>query len=144
MAGAGPLLFGLNWLEQIKLDWGTIQTVRTDLDQPLQSHEQVFRKELGTPKGVQAHLEVDTEARPKFYKPRSVPYAVKGSIEQDLKKLERLGIIEVKYSDWAAPINPVTKAAGIIRICRDYKVTVNSILKVDQYPCLLQNTCSLL
>ena len=48
VGGCGPSLFGLNWLRQITLDWGSIKAVRTELDQLLQNHEVVFRKELGT------------------------------------------------------------------------------------------------
>ena len=66
--------------------------------------------------------------------PCSVPYSLKGGIEQDLERLETLGVIEkVQYSDWAAPIVPVQKADGTVRLCGDYKVTVNPALKVDQY-----------
>ena len=47
----------------------------------------------------------------------------------------RIGVLEkVKYSDWAAPIVLVPKSDGGIRICGDYKVTINPELKVDQYP----------
>ena len=73
----------------------------------------------------------------KFFKSRSVPYSLKGVIEQDLEQLETLGVIEkVQYSDWAAPIVPVQMADGTIRLCGNYKVTVNPALKVDQYPVL--------
>ena len=44
----------------------------------------------------------------------------------------------VKYSRWAAPIVPVLKDAkdpsGPIRICGDYKITVNKAAPVDSYP----------
>ena len=40
----------------------------------------------------------------------------------------------MKFSDWAAPIVPVLKKDGGIRICGDYKLTVNRAAKVDTYP----------
>ena len=46
-----------------------------------------------------------------------------------------MGVIEkVCYSEWAAPIVPVVKPDNSIRVCGDYKVTVNSVLEVDQHP----------
>ena len=41
---------------------------------------------------------------------------------------------KVRYSEWAAPIVPVVKPDKSIRICGDYKVTVSSVLEVDQHP----------
>ena len=135
VSGRGPSLFGRNWLQKLKLDWGSIKRVSTELEELLSTHQAVFRKELGTLKGFEAKLFVRPGAIPKFFKPRSVPYSLKGAIEQDLERLETLGVIEkVQYSDWAAPIVPVQKANGTIRLCGDYKVTVNPALKVDQYP----------
>ena len=42
-------------------------------------------------------------------------------------------IEKINSSDWAVPIVPVPKADGSIHICGDYKVTINSLLQVDQY-----------
>ena len=135
VAGGGPALFGRNWLGQIQLDWTSIHKVSTPLDQLLKEYKEVFRLELGTLQGVQAKLVVKPDASPKFHKPRSVPYALKTAIEQDLEHLEQAEILtKVKFSDWAAPVVPVPKADGRIRICGDYKVTINPVLQVDQFP----------
>ena len=62
-------------------------------------------------------------------------YALKGKVEQELERLESTGIISpVEFADWAAPIVPVVKTDGTIRICGDYKVTINQAAKVDTYP----------
>lgn len=45
------------------------------------------------------------------------------------------GILEpVDYSKWATPIVPVPKSDGFIRICGDYKATVNKALQPHCYP----------
>ena len=133
--GHGPSLFGRNWLSKIRLNWMSIKQVSTELEHLLRKYGDVFNNELGTLNGIKATLVVRENATPKFFKPRSVPYAIRGAIERDLERLESLGVIEkVNYSDWAAPIVPVPKADGSVRICRDYKVTVNPVLKIDQFP----------
>lgn len=57
-------------------------------------------------------------------------------MEDELDRLQQEGIIEpIQFSEWAAPIVPVMKAdKKSVRICGDYKVTVNQAAKVDRYP----------
>lgn len=56
-------------------------------------------------------------------------------MELELSRLQHEGVIApVQFSDWAAPIVPVTKSDGSIRICGDYSVTVNAVSKLDHYP----------
>ena len=67
-----------------------------------------------------------------FLQAQMIPYALKAKVHQELIGLERADVIEaVQYSDWAAPIVPVWKRHGSIRICRDYKVTVNRASSTD-------------
>jgi len=51
-------------------------------------------------------------------------------------RLEKWEIIEpVTYSEWAAPVVQVVKIDGkTIRICGDYKRTVNPMCQQDTYP----------
>lgn len=52
-----------------------------------------------------------------------------------IERLERDGIREaVRHSDWAAPIVPIVKSDGSIRLCSDYKVTINKVAKPDTFP----------
>ena len=96
------------------------------------SHTEVFKDELGLVKGMTAEIHVDPQAPPRFFKARSVPYALRGKVEQELERLERDGIIQ--FSKWAAPIVPVVKRDGAVRICGDYKVTINRATEMDTYP----------
>ena len=66
---------------------------------------------------------------------RHTPYAITGKIEVELKRLEDEGTIEpVQFSECAAPIVPILKPDDSIRICGDYKTTVNQVSKLDSYP----------
>lgn len=40
----------------------------------------------------------------------------------------------MEFSDWAAPIVPLAKPNGTVRICGDYKITVNEVSKLDNHP----------
>ncbi|XP_042372461.1 uncharacterized protein K02A2.6-like [Plectropomus leopardus] len=132
--GNGPSLLGRDWLRKIRLNWHEIKYVHATED-ILKQYSDVFRDELGTLKDVTVKLHVDPEATPRFCKPRSVPYAMKGKVEEELERLQRLGIIEpVQFSRWAAPIVPVLKEDKTARICGDYKLTVNQVSKLEEYP----------
>ena len=133
--GQGPTLFGRSWLAKIRLDWHDIKKVYSEVELLLRKYDALFQDGLGTLKDIQAKLMLTPEAIPKFFKPRPVPYALRGAIEQELDRLEKLGVLQkISHSDWAAPLVPVPKADGSIRLCGDYKVTVNPVLQVDQFP----------
>ena len=86
-------------------------------------------------KGVQAKLAVKPDSKPKFCRARTAPYALCEAIENDLKRLQQSGVVEsVKYSDWATPIVPVPKPDGSVRICGDFKITINPVLQIDKHP----------
>ena len=141
VAGAGPSLFRRNWLEHLTINWRQVlsvtcmPTMQTQLQALLKKYHQVFTDELGTIRDLKASLQVHPDAQPKFWKARTVPYALRPAVEQELECLEASGIIEpVSHSDRAAPIVVVPKKDGRHRICGDYKVTVNQALEVEQYP----------
>ena len=110
-------LFGLQWLESIKLDWPKVCSVQASLSAVLEKHSDVFSEGIGTLTGAKANIYVDSSQPPKFCKPRSVPYAMKRKVEEELDRLVESKVIEpVRFSEWATPIVPVLKADGNIRI----------------------------
>ena len=108
----------------------------------LQKHTQVFREELGTLKVFAAKIHVDVGKPPKFFKARPVPYAMRTKVEQELDRLVQTNVMEpVRYSDWATPIVPVLKADGKVRVCGDYKLTVNRVSHLEEYTHSLDDLC---
>lgn len=73
--------------------------------------------------------------QPIFFKPRTIPFAYKQAVETELDRLINLGAIEkIDNSDWGTPLVPVFKSNGKIRLCADYKVTLNKYVEDIQYP----------
>ncbi len=140
VSGKGPTLLGRDWLQHIRLDWKMIglNTLDNGCDRVqslLKKYPQVFQEKLGAMQHFQATLHVRQDTKAVFCKPRSVPFALKDAVGKELDRLESDGILQrVNHSDWAAPIVPVPKGDGRIRLCDDYKVTVNPSLDADQYP----------
>nr|XP_050028420.1 uncharacterized protein K02A2.6-like [Dermacentor andersoni] len=142
--GSIPLL-GRNWLQHIRLDWGSIGglcKVSAASGSPpaapemlLRKNEDLFKDELRTIQGEQASLQFTDDKGPRFLKARSVPFALVKRVQAELEKLEKLRIIShVASSKYATPIVPVVKRDGSVRICGDCELTLNPILDVETYP----------
>ncbi len=134
--GSGPTLLRRDWLGTIKLDWNSlaVNSVKSGptLTEVLEKHKPIFRDDLGKVKNIVASLHIDEDVKPVFYKPRQVP--MRDKVNKELKRLEETDVIEpVQFSDWAAPIVSVMKPDGSVRVCGDYKVTVNKVAKMETY-----------
>ena len=89
VAGIGPTLMGRDWLSQIRLDWQQINQVHNaSLQAVLVRYPAVFQEGLGTLKGYQAKIYVDPDAVPRFQPTRSVPYALRDKVNQELKRFQ--------------------------------------------------------
>lgn len=126
-------LFGRTWLKAIRIDWQSIFAVQaTSLDQILNEYQSVFKGDMGEVKNFEAKIELKPDATPKFYKSRTVPYALTDGVKKELQRLEDNGVIRrIEHSEWASPIVVVPKANGQLRLCGDYKVSINSAV-IDQ------------
>ncbi|KAL5479309.1 hypothetical protein EMCRGX_G022812 [Ephydatia muelleri] len=105
VAGDGPSLMGRDWLGELMPEFSVLNSSSdSSLQNLLRKYADLFTEELGLVKGVTAKLQVDGKAQPRFYKPRTVPYALRSRVEE-LARLEREGILEpVTHSEWAAPV----------------------------------------
>ena len=124
----------LDWKKLLKINMDEKQT-ESRLEKLINQHSEVFEEGLGTFTGPKAKIHVEVDAVSKFCKARPVPYAMRGKIEEELKRLQDEGTIEsVQFSEWAAPIVPIMKPDNSIRIFGDYKTTVNQVSELDNYP----------
>lgn len=136
-----PTLMGRNWLQHLRIDWREIKSIRlcdeknTNVKHILERYKSVFDAGIGKLKGIKGKLTLQDGARPKFCKAQEVAYALRPRVEEELDRLQKEGVISpVKFSEWATPIVPLPKANGKVRICGDYKVTLNPAMKIEQYP----------
>ncbi|XP_055918602.1 uncharacterized protein K02A2.6-like [Eupeodes corollae] len=96
---------------------------------------EVFSPELGCCKDFKAKLFLKPGARPKFCKPRPLPFALMEPVKAELDRLVKAGVLmPVDFSEWAAPIVVVQKQSGSLRICGDFKIGVNPQLDVARHP----------
>jgi hypothetical protein len=143
--GSGPSLLGRNWLGRLGLNWGEIHQLNPShmekkmqnpkLQQILNKYAVVFEDSRQAVRTETAKIYVSDNAVPKYYKCRPLPYVMRDMVNKELDRLLAEDIIEhVQYSDWAAPVVPVMKADKSVRLCGDYKLTVNQVATLDKYP----------
>ncbi|GFV46539.1 retrovirus-related Pol polyprotein from transposon 412 [Trichonephila clavipes] len=125
-------ILGREWLYKIHLDWPAIKAFRAKTEQNLNNllreYKDIFDDKLGEINNYEAKLKLRHGVKPIFCRVRTVPFALKGRVENEIDRLEKEGIIEkVDSSEWATPVVPVVKSDGSIRLCADYSVTLNQI-----------------
>ena len=134
----GPALLGRAWLESFQLHWPgltAVHRVAPTWDALQTKYTSVFNEEQGCFKGATAKLISKSDATPKFVRARQLPMALKPKVEAEIWRMEKAGILtKVNWSEWATPVVPVVKPNGQVRLCGDFKVTVNPQLHVDQHP----------
>ena len=109
--------------------------IQKEFETVTNKYPNAFSEKLGTIKGAQAKINVIPNSKPKFMKARTVPFAMKTAVELEIERMENEGILKsVSFSEWASPIVIVPKSDGGLRICGDYKRTVNPCLDNDTFP----------
>ncbi|XP_055590190.1 uncharacterized protein K02A2.6-like [Uranotaenia lowii] len=95
----------------------------------------VFSKRMGLCQKTQVHLTLKPDVKPVFKPKRPVAYSMEEVVENELQRLQDLGIITpVSYADWAAPIVVVRKPNRSIRICADFSTGLNNALEPNSHP----------
>ncbi|XP_050305606.1 uncharacterized protein LOC126742843 [Anthonomus grandis grandis] len=141
----GPPLIGRNGLKMLNIGLCKIDSnnnnrllyvnSETKLQYLLKHFGQIFDGTLGTFNKFKVTLKLKENAIPRFFKPRPVPIALKPKIDEELDRLiKNKVLILTEFSKWATPIVPILKKNGGLRICGDFKVTLNPQLEFQQFP----------
>lgn len=136
--GSGPNLLGRDWFKPLNISMNIYNISEDDCDQIselIRKHSEVFKDGLGTYRGHPVSIHLKADATPKFMKARPVPYAIKERVELEIDRLVSEGVLQpTSYSEWATPVVPIVKKSGEIRLCGDYRCTVNEATESDTYP----------
>ncbi|XP_064479086.1 uncharacterized protein K02A2.6-like [Ornithodoros turicata] len=135
--GTGCSLLGRNWFQPLNIKISGVNNVSaaTSIDALLSKFSSVFADPCEGHAGPPVEIELKPDAVPQFRKARPVPFALRGAVERELEKWEKQGFISpVQYSDWATPMVIVRKKDGEIRMCGDYKSTVNAMARKASFP----------
>ena len=101
----------------------------------LDFHSEPLKPRLGCCTIITAKLTLKDDSQLKCCKPHMLPFALKPIVGAELDRLQNDGVLEkVSHSDWATPIVVLKKPSGKVRICGDFKVTLNPVLKTDIHP----------
>lgn len=133
----GPAILGRDFLSAFQLTFTQINHIqhKPTLDSLMAKYESIFSGKLGKFVHQKIHLDVKPGSKPMFCKPRNIPYAFRQQVETELDRLEAIGVITPTVSnEWGTPLVPILKEDGTIRICADYKVTLNKCLTDDRHP----------
>ncbi|XP_046404146.1 uncharacterized protein K02A2.6-like [Ischnura elegans] len=81
-----------------------------------------------------AYMVMKPGVAPIFRKAYDVPFKIRDWVKEEIDKLVEQGIFEpVRHSQWASPLVVDPKKNGELRLCIDYKSTVNTVIELDQY-----------
>lgn len=147
-------LFGLPWIlafdmklpPEVTISIVTNEAVQNSFESSCIDQEQikrlidefgeVFSDELGTIKDFKARIHIKENAEPKFYPARRVPFPLQKRVECELARLVNDGVLEMVDNidnpvEWSTPTVNIEKTNGNIRICGDFRVTLNPNLMVN-------------
>uniref|UniRef100_A0A3B1KDF6 Gypsy retrotransposon integrase-like protein 1 n=1 Tax=Astyanax mexicanus TaxID=7994 RepID=A0A3B1KDF6_ASTMX len=105
---------------------------RQELKECLARHRSVFSESPGRTQVI--HHRIPTEpGKIVRQRPYRLPEARRKAVEEEVRKMLQLQVIEPSASPWSSPIVLVPKPDGSWRFCNDFR-RLNSISRFDSYP----------
>ena len=129
--GLEPIILRIDMLESLPINLSATcnQIKWTYLNQEF---SELFKPGLGTLKNATEKLYIKQNRTSHFMKARSVSLMIQEKVKTELDQMVATsGIKPVDFSEWASPIILNLKRNGQLRICGDFKQTVNPVLLID-------------
>ncbi|GFR93145.1 zinc finger protein [Elysia marginata] len=105
---------------------------RRQLEEIASSYSSIFSDRPGTVSTEEHRIEM-TSSTPVRQRPYPVPYAMRQTLRDELRKMEDLKIIRKSSSPYSSPVVVVKKKDGSNRVCIDYR-RLNKITTFDPQP----------
>jgi hypothetical protein len=136
IVNGGPPLLGRDFIKRFQIPIGINNiNMKKNLNSILEENHELFDDQPGKFKLKKVKLYLQENAIPVYRKPRPLPLVMKIEVEKELERLEKAGIITpCEITDWGSPLVPVKKQDGSMRLCGDYKVTLNKYLMPHRFP----------
>ncbi|UYV85151.1 K02A2.6-like [Cordylochernes scorpioides] len=134
--GEKRALMGREWINRLKLGCFAVKhmPVENTIEEILKENQALFVETTEPIKGFTFSVNM-CDVNPIFHKARPVPFAIRPAVTEALDKMVAKGYLcEVASSKWATPVVVVPKKNKEIRICCDFKVTLNKYLDTAAYP----------
>ena len=118
-------------IHDIKLDGLLDKEKREEIRKLCEEFSDVVNSKPGLT-DIITHDVKTTSEKPITLKPYRIPQAIRADVKQAVDEMLDQGIIEPSNSPWSAPIVPIRKRDGTLRICVDYR-RINQITQFDAY-----------
>lgn len=150
ISNGGPSILGREWIKNFGLKLQLVSIIArvgggsdggagfTQANNPdreniakklTQKYPEVFSDKIGRYRYSRVPLFLKPYTKPVFCRLRPVPWAYKEEMEKELDRMVKENILTpVQSSDWATPLVVIVKENGKLRLCGDYKSTVNRYL----------------
>lgn len=138
-------LLGRDWLDILYPGWreffktsttvNIIQEINMEQPNLIKKFPHVFSETLREPiKSFKADVYLRENSVPIFKSAYTVPYKLREAVDNELKRMCDEKIIEqIQHSCWASSIVAVPKKDSV-RICVDFKSTLNKCIEREHYP----------
>ena len=115
------------------------EPVDRNLNTVLEQNKELFDGSVGSIKGHMAKIYIPENITPKHCRPRPVPLALQEQVTAEIDRLVQENVLEPINTtntaiEWATPIVIAVKSSGNVRLCGDFRVTINQHVQVDKYP----------